>query len=218
MNTQDYSKLIDFRTAMINALPEDPVNSELEFEDMLTMMEVVIKVSKAINELSHPITDKTQMNAVMHDPNEASFRSSNTSNNTPPSVTQTFSKEDVLRGHDQTGGIDIEKQITQVNQQPDQPVNRENYIQPFPPTPQNSSYGTDLRNMSQYVNQQVNTVTPEVIPTPWEIPQDMQSVQLPSMSMYPPEVQMMLRDAMRFGNLQIVMTELGMIPNQYQQQ
>lgn len=207
MNPQDYSKLIDFRSAMINALPADPLSSELEFEDMLTVIEIILKSNEVIDRLSNPVTAKTQMNAVARDSNEVTFREP---------VAQTFSKEDLLKGYDQT--IGIEKQATQITQQAEQPVSRDSYIQPFPPTPQNGSYGNDLRNMNQY-QEQANTITPEVIPTPWEVQQYAhQPVQLPSISSYPPEVQMMLRDAMQFGNLQVVMTELGMMPSQYQRQ
>jgi hypothetical protein len=201
MNPQDYSRLIDFRSAMIEALPPNPADSELEFEDILTMIEIIVKSNEAIDRLSHPITAKTRMNAVMYDPNEVAFRSK--------SVTQTFSKEDLLRGHDQTGGMDIEKQTTQVNQQPEQPVNREDYIQPFPPTPQNGSYGNDLRNMGQY--QQNNTITPEVIPTPWDNNGNDYSViqTQQSFAMMPPEMQNLLANAARYGNLQLVLAEMG---------
>lgn len=205
MNTQDYSRLIDFRSAMINALPPDPANSELEFEDMLTMMEVIAKSNEAIDELSHSITAKTQMNAV-YEPGEVAFRSE--------PVTQTFSKEDLLRGHDHTGGIDIEKQTTQVTQQPEQPINRDDYIQPFPPTPQNSSYGNDLRNMNPYPIQQqpqFNTQpNVEVLPTPWDGSVDYGVTQFhQSLSMMPPEVQGLLANAARYGNLQLVLAEMG---------
>ena len=204
MNPQDYSRLIDFRSAMINALPSDPANSELEFEDMLTMIEVILKSNEAINKLSNPITSKTQMNAVMYDPDEVAFGEP---------VTQTFSKEDLLRGHDHTGSIDIEKQTTQVTQQPEQPVNRDDYIQPFPPTPQNSSYGNDLRNMNQYpIQQQPQYQQPnvEVLPTPWDGGSDYGAAQLhQSLAMMPPEMQNLLANAARYGNLQLVLAEMG---------
>jgi hypothetical protein len=207
MNTQDYSKLIDFRSAMISALPLDPANSELEFEDMLTMIEVILKSNEAIDRLSQPITAKTQMNAVMYDPDEVAFRSE--------PVTQTFSKEDLLRGYDHTGGMDIEKQTTQVTQQPEQPINRDSYIQPFPPTPQNSSYGNDLRNMNQQpqypVQQpQYNQPNVEVLPTPWDGGADYGNAQIhQSLSMMPPEFQGLLANAARYGNLQLVLAEMG---------
>lgn len=203
MDTQDYSRLINFRTAMINALPLEPMDSGLEFEDMLTMMQVIIQSNEAINKLSNPITAKTQMNAVMYDPDEVAFREP---------ITQTFSKEDLLRGHDHTGGIDIEKQTTQVPQQPEQPINRDDYIQPFPPTPQNSSYGNDLRNMNQYPIQQpqYNQPNVEVLPTPWDGGGDYGVAQIhQSLSMMPPEVQNLLANAARYGNLQLVLAEMG---------
>lgn len=219
MNPKDIEKLAEFRSAMINALPNDVLESPYEFEDLKVMIEVISSTNELINHLSTPITSKDTFNAVMYDPDEVSF----TAKDQQPQVAQTFSKEDVLRGFDRTRGIDVNQQL---NSKTDfiqggeelgqQPTTRNDLVQPFPPTPQNSSYGTDLRNMAQYQQQQTNSITPEVLPTPWDNNADNANHQFhQSLSMMPPEIQMMLANAARYGNLQLVLAEMGM---PYQQQ